>query len=68
MGNFIYAIGGYDGNEQLNTVERYNIQEDVWQKTGRMRHRRSALAVAVHNDMVYALGEKIFLIYPLRIV
>ena len=57
MGNFLYAVGGYDGREQLNSVERYNIQDDTWQSVARMHHRRSALSVTVHSGMIFALGE-----------
>ena len=27
---FIYAIGGYDGFERLNTIEKYDIEQDTW--------------------------------------
>ena len=57
IGNCIYAVGGYDGHEQLNSVERYNVQDDTWQMVARMKHRRSALSVAIHNGMIYALGK-----------
>ena len=57
IGNVIYAVGGYDGREQLNSVERYNVQDDTWTAVARMKHRRSALSVAVHNGMIYALGK-----------
>jgi len=57
MGNFIFAVGGYDGKEQLNSVERYNISDDTWRHVAPMRHRRSALACTVHNGRIFALGK-----------
>lgn len=28
--NGVYAIGGYNGNNYLNTVERYDNEQDKW--------------------------------------
>uniref|UniRef100_H2ZP33 BTB domain-containing protein n=1 Tax=Ciona savignyi TaxID=51511 RepID=H2ZP33_CIOSA len=56
LGNTIYAVGGYDGHEQLNSVERFNVADGTWQQVARMKHRRSALAVTVHNGKIFALG------------
>lgn len=30
VGNTIYAVGGFDGNEFLNTVEVYNLESNEW--------------------------------------
>lgn len=30
LGDTIYAVGGFDGNEFLNTVEVYNPKMDEW--------------------------------------
>lgn len=30
VANTIYAVGGFDGNEFLNTVEVYNPQSNEW--------------------------------------
>lgn len=30
LGDTIYAVGGFDGNEFLNTVEVYNPDTDEW--------------------------------------
>ena len=59
VGKYIYAIGGYDGKEQLNSVERYNIRENCWVKVASMKHRRSALTVAVYDKKIYAIGESV---------
>ena len=57
LDNHIFAIGGYDGQDQLNSVERYNVVDDTWQYMAHMRNRRSALAVSVHAGKIYALGK-----------
>lgn len=30
LGETIYAVGGFDGNEFLNTMEMYNPETDEW--------------------------------------
>lgn len=30
VGNTIYAVGGFDGNEFLNTAEVYNLESNEW--------------------------------------
>lgn len=49
-------MGGYDGTNQLNTVERYDVETDSWTFIPSMKHRRSALGVTTHQGRIYALG------------
>uniref|UniRef100_A0A8C7HEM5 Kelch-like ECH-associated protein 1b n=1 Tax=Oncorhynchus kisutch TaxID=8019 RepID=A0A8C7HEM5_ONCKI len=56
LGNRIYVMGGYDGTNQLNTVERYDVETDTWSFAASMRHRRSALGVTAHHGKIYVLG------------
>lgn len=55
--NCIYAAGGYDGQYQLNSVERYDVETETWTFVAPMRHRRSALGITVHQGRIYVLGE-----------
>lgn len=57
LGNSIYVMGGYDGTNQLNTVERYDVETDTWSFAASMRHRRSALGVTAHHGRIYVLGR-----------
>lgn len=50
-------MGGYDGTNQLNTVERYDVETDTWSSAASMRHRRSALGVTALHGRIYVLGE-----------
>lgn len=52
-------MGGYDGTNQLNTVERYDVETDTWSFAASMRHRRSALGVTALHGRIYVLGEPI---------
>lgn len=57
LGNMIYVVGGYDGERQLNTVERYNTETNVWEFAAPMREARSALSVTVLDGKLYAMGK-----------
>lgn len=30
LGSYIYAIGGFDGNTNLDKCERYNFEDNTW--------------------------------------
>lgn len=57
VNSYLYAIGGYDGQNQLSTVERYNIARNVWEPRASMHHSRSAHGVAVHQGRIFVLGQ-----------
>jgi len=38
--NGVYAIGGYDGEKYLNSVERYDQDTDEWVKVQPMNTKR----------------------------
>lgn len=57
IGNYLYAVGGYDGVSQLNSVERYDVERDTWEYVASMNSRRSALSVDVVGGKLYALGR-----------
>ena len=56
LGNFIYAVGGYTTNLQLNSVERYDTQTNQWTFVASMSVPRSALASVTWNEKIYAIG------------
>lgn len=49
-------MGGYDGTNQLNTVERYDVEADTWSFAASMRHRRSALGATALHGRIYVMG------------
>lgn len=53
-------MGGYDGTNQLNTVERYDVETDTWSFAASMRHRRSALGASALHGRIYVMGEFYF--------
>lgn len=57
LGQYIYVIGGYDGKSQLNSVERYDTEHDVWEDVSSVSIARSALSVTVLDGKLYAMGK-----------
>lgn len=57
LGQYIYVVGGYDGTRQLNTVERYDTERDVWELVSSFSIARSALSVTVLDGKLYAMGK-----------
>ena len=43
MQNRLYAIGGYNGQERLNTVEVFDAVTKRWSKVAAMNCKRSAV-------------------------
>ena len=54
----IYAIGGYDGTNYLNTVERYDEDQDQWIIVSPLNFPRCTLAAVATPDLqaVYVFG------------
>lgn len=57
VNQYIYVVGGYDGKKQLNCVERYDTEKDIWEFVSPMRISRSALSVTVLDCKLYAMGK-----------
>ena len=57
LGQFIYAVGGYDGTSQLSSMERYDVGSDQWTAITSMNCPRSALSVSVVGNSIYAIGK-----------
>lgn len=57
LNQYIYVVGGYDGSQQLASVERYDTERDVWQQAAPIRVARSALSLTVLDNKLYAMGE-----------
>lgn len=67
MDHYIYAVGGYDSNCQLRSVERYCTETNVWQYVAPMNSPRSALSVAVICSKLYALGKSVVIFSNLNL-
>lgn len=56
MNQYIYVVGGYDGSQQLASVERYDTERDTWEIVASVQIARSALSLTVLDNKLYALG------------
>ena len=50
------ALGGSDGSSCLDTVERYDIQEDIWIHMTSMINIRSSHAAVAMDNYIYVIG------------
>jgi len=56
LGNYIYAIGGWNGEGNLKTVERYDVLNDKWEFVASMNYRRYYLKAVVFHKKIYVFG------------
>lgn len=57
LGEYIYAIGGHDGERYLKSVERYNTSTGKWlQDVCDMQIERTSVGVVALNGYIYAIG------------
>ncbi|XP_016660955.1 ring canal kelch homolog isoform X1 [Acyrthosiphon pisum] len=52
----IYAVGGYDGNSALKSVEVFDVSTQKWRMVSNMTIDRRKLGVGVLNNRLYAVG------------
>lgn len=57
LGGKLYAVGGHDGNQHLNTVECYDPKISRWEYVQPMKTLRRGIAVGVLGGPMYAVGE-----------
>lgn len=52
----LYAIGGFDGENRLNSIECYHPENNEWTTMAPMKFSRSGAGVAVLNQYIYVVG------------
>lgn len=52
----MYCIGGFDGAEYFNTVDKFDLGTITWQEVAPMHTRRCYVSVTVLDEFIYALG------------
>lgn len=57
LGGKLYAVGGHDGNQHLNSVECYDPKLGRWEYVQPMKTLRRGIAVGVLGGPLYAVGE-----------
>ena len=51
-------MGGFNGQESLNSVEYYNPNTNQWTMVRPMKDRRSGVGVSAHRGQLYAAGHR----------
>lgn len=59
LNSHLYAIGGYNGQTQLCSVERYNVARNIWEPRASMHQCRSAHGVTVHQGCIFVFGKSV---------
>ncbi|KAK9531138.1 hypothetical protein VZT92_010582 [Zoarces viviparus] len=52
----VYCVGGFDGVERFNSVNRFDLRTHTWHDVVPMNHRRSHVSVTVLDGCIYAMG------------
>ena len=53
----LYAVGGHDGHQHLNSVECYDPKQGAWHYVQPMKTLRRGIAVGAMGGPMYAVGE-----------
>lgn len=56
VNRLLYAIGGFDGNDRLATMECYHPENNAWTILPPMKLGRSGAGVAALNQHIYVVG------------
>ena len=57
-GRYVYAVGGMDGTEILNSVERYDMSANVWCQVAPLpQPLRFSTALSLHGKLYVFGGE-----------
>ena len=52
----IFAVGGFNGQECLNSAEFYTPETNTWNVIPQMLSRRSGVSCVAHKGFIYVLG------------
>lgn len=53
-----YALGGYDGNQMVSTVEVFDHCHSSWMLAESMNNSRGYFSIVVSGDAIYVLGGR----------
>ncbi|KAL3190463.1 hypothetical protein MRX96_019981 [Rhipicephalus microplus] len=56
IGNDIYVLGGFNGDEYFNSVRCFNAFTKKWRSVTPMHVKRCYVSVAVLNEIIYVMG------------
>ena len=53
---YLYYIGGFDGNKAVANVERYDFLANRWENMSSLINRRSSFGCFLYNSKIYVFG------------
>ncbi len=56
LDGYIYAVAGYDGQTRIDSVERYNPQDNTWSFVKGMSQAISRCHAAAYDGNLYVAG------------
>ncbi|XP_029344706.1 ring canal kelch homolog isoform X1 [Acyrthosiphon pisum] len=56
LNNCVYAVGGHDGVNGLNSAEVFDVSIQEWRMVSSMSSKRFCVGVGVLNNLLYAVG------------
>ncbi|XP_068083909.1 kelch-like protein 10 [Anabrus simplex] len=56
LNNLIYIIGGFDGDENFNSMRSFDPLTHFWSERACMNEPRCYVSVCVHDGHIYAMG------------
>lgn len=54
LGDSLFAVGGYDGQQYLKTVEKYDTEKNEWIQTAPLNFSRAAACVVAVPNVLTA--------------
>ncbi|XP_029345539.1 kelch-like protein 2 isoform X3 [Acyrthosiphon pisum] len=59
INDYIYAVGGFDGNSSVNSAEAFDCRTQTWRMISSMSIRRDSVGLGVLNNLLYVVGGQI---------
>ena len=56
LDGYLYAFGGWVGEDIGGTIERYNPTKDQWEYLTKMQEPRFSMAICVYDSLIYLVG------------
>jgi hypothetical protein len=56
LDGYLYAFGGWVGEDIGGTIERYNPIKDQWEYLTKMQEPRFSMGICVYDSLIYLVG------------
>lgn len=57
VNRLLYAVGGFDGENRLRSVERYHPENDEWTTVAAMNTTRSGAGIKIYCHIIFQLTK-----------